>query len=527
MTLELNYNEEVALIAKETFEALHVYVTLNDPCCYTLPKVFIHERDFNDYDISWLATEYGSDNVNNTLTNLSGFSNSTFDMWGEQLLNSRSYEAVFHAASEMQKILHQEVPSIVAYQNVYAQVYRTDKFIDHIVDLDRYMTGYWTMMNIIRFDNVRGGILAVGVDKEHDSFNIFSAESNVSKTIFDKCYLRLFTRTPDLQATPQLAKEMTVETHDDNPSIQEGYTRFTIEMSNNSYWTDDTSYRTDDIHVTAYDVAFTFNYIIGSGEFGNPIAEDLIDLVTVYAPNPFRVVLEFWTESYWNFEKFAYRYILPKHRLANMSFEDWDEWSLTTGTWDEYPHNVESLCNGPFVLTDAEPNEFYELSTNIDWLYNYYDYLPPIVDVYLSSAEDFSTFFPYFQLRWDVDFLPEPHYVTHLPSGFDYTILLDGEHYVSRRYRTFSTPGAPGAQPISVSVSDAYLTGGSHNFTIIVETLYRGLEIDTVIVTVQVSMYQMTPILGVMLPFLFTGLLMIGGQIVDPKKARNINEGPE
>jgi ABC-type transport system substrate-binding protein len=492
-------NDEIAMIAKEALEDLHVMVRISDPCCNS--NMILHERDFTDYDISWLASEYGSAFVNETMINLSGFSNSTFDMWGEQLLNSRSYEAVFHAASEMQKILHYEVPSVVVYENYYFQMYRTDKFKDHIEDLDRYITGYWTMLNIKRVDGLLGGTLVVAVDQDPDSFNFFSAESNVSKILMDMMYLGLYTRTPELEATPQLAKGMVVETHEDNPYVSKGHTRYILEMKNDLFWT-------DGVPVTADDVAFTFRYILDSDYYGNPMAEDLTGLVAVYAPNPMRVVVEFDTESYWNFEKFAYSYILPKHVLEEIGLEDWDNWSLTL---EERPHILERSC-GPFIFTDYEPNEFYELSVNPDWRDDPYNGLPAS-DISIIPVEDFSTMLPFFQFRWDLTWDHQDYYYP-----FDYTILLDGEHFLTSRWYGYGT--------INVNVNDPYLFQGTHNFTIIIETLHHGLAIDTVIVTIQVSMYQVTPILGLVLPFAITGFFMVVRKTLKPRRVIEIDRGP-
>ncbi len=58
---------------------------------------------------------------------------------------------------------------------------------------------------------------------------------------------------------------------------------------------------------------------------------------------------------------------------------------------------------------------------------------------------------------------------------------------------------------------------GTHNFTIIVETLYHGLESDTVIVTIQVSMFQVTPVIGFVIPFGILGIVMLSKRIVGQK----------
>ncbi len=173
---------------------------------------------------------------------------------------------------------------------------------------------------------------------------------------------------------------------------------------------------------------------------------------------------------------------------------------------------MQSVSCGPFQLTDYEPNEFYELSVNPDWRSDTY-YGNPYSDVSLSSSEDFSTVFPFFRLRWDLIWSSDS---TNYPPGFYYTILLDGEHYLSRTwYNSYSY--YYNSDTISLNVNNPYLTQGIHNFTIIVETLYQGLDIDTVMVTVQISMYQITPVIGFAIPFGVIGIVMLSKKIVGPK----------
>ncbi|MFW9767305.1 MAG: ABC transporter substrate-binding protein [Candidatus Thorarchaeota archaeon] len=495
-------NDEIAQITKEAFEALNIAVVVNDPSVYFLPEVHLHERDFDDFDITWMVSEYGSEYTNNTMINLSGFSNSTFDFWGRQLLTSSSYEDVFHAASEMQKILHNEVPSLIAYQNIYHQAYSSYRFMDYVEDIDRYMTGLWTTMNVKRVDGYGGGVLAIGVETNPDSLNPFTGQSEVSKAIFDGMLLGLYARTPTLEPTPQIAKAMTVERHQNNTQIPKGNTRFTFDVNTNLRWT-------DGVNITAYDVAFTFNYIKESGMYGNPMAEKLTDLFTVYAPSPYQVVFEFSSESYWNFEKIAYTYILPKHVIEKYGYDEWYSWNLVSG---ELP-DIQSISSGPFMLVDYKENDFYELSINPDW-YKYEVVNRAISDVYIIPAQDFSTMLPFFQLKWDLEFVPEPEYSDQYPFGMTYSILLDGEHFHSGQW-TFDYYYFD--ETIYVNVNDPYLTQGTHNFTIVIESPYHGLEKDTVIVTVQVSMYQVTPIFGFMIPFLVTGMIVIIRQIIEPK----------
>ncbi len=504
---ETNDNQKVASIAKQALEMLHVDVMttgyqswLKSFNPFSQFNMVLRERDFSDYGICWLVSEFGSEYADDININPSGFSNSTFDIWGEQLLDSNSHEGVFQAAAEMQKILHYEVPSVVAYQNYYFQAYREDHFKGHVEDLDRHIDGYWTMLNIKQMDETLGGPVVVSTDGPPDSFNIFVAESNSSKKIFDKIHLGLYTRTPDLEPVPQLIEQILIETSEENPNVPKGHSRYTIDLRKNAAWS-------DGVPVTAEDVSFTFNYILDSGFCGNPMADDLTELMSVYSPSTQRVVFEFYSESYWNFEKFAYQYILPKHIFDDFSIEEWD--SLNISILEDNP--VENVNCGPFVLSDFEEGEFYELSVHPNWIRAYPgnegSYIPK-----LSPSPDFWSPFQTFKIMWNFYWeivwsqrsefgtVALGRYRAAYPgfAAYRYTILLDGEYYLSTSWKYYEWT----SNQIFILVNDNSLSLGQHNFTIIIENSYNsGLQIDTVLVTIMLPTIVGTFSVGLTLPF--------------------------
>jgi ABC-type transport system substrate-binding protein len=139
-----------------------------------------------------------------------------------------------------------------------------------------------------------------------------------------------------------------------------------MDIIQNATWSDGTK-------LTADDVANTFTYILESARYGNKRSVELGDLQAAYAPTPTRVVLEFNTESYWHFSRFAYEKIVPKHIFNEddgISFEDWRIWNPVFNPSE--PH----ITSGPFILTDHVVGEFYELSANPDFCY-YPDFSDP------------------------------------------------------------------------------------------------------------------------------------------------------
>ena len=327
----------------------------------------LYAVNFYDNDVDWLAYDYWSEYADVFGENPTNFRNATYDSWRDQLLHGITYEEVFEAVVEMQKILQYNVPRLVVYENAYMQAYRNDVFTGQVEDILRYISGPWTMRKIHRLDGALGGTVPVAISEEPDSFNIFVDYSAFSAFILCELWPSLFRYSPAGTPWPDLAETMLTETHSDNLAVPEGRTRFTIDIIQNATWS-------DGVPLTAEDIAFTFTYIIESAVYGNPTASELGDLLSAYAPSLFRVVLEFATESYWHFNNFAYQYIIPKHIFNDedgIGYEGWNTWNPI---FDPEEPNVN--C-GPFIFSDFEEGNFYRISKNPLFQYQIPDEPPP------------------------------------------------------------------------------------------------------------------------------------------------------
>ncbi|MGQ4911207.1 MAG: ABC transporter substrate-binding protein [Candidatus Thorarchaeota archaeon] len=319
--------------------------------------------NFYSNDVDWLAYSYWSDYANTPLMNPTNFANESYDAWRDQLLYGTTYEEVYEAAAAMQLILHQNVPRLVVYENTYMQGYRNDQFTGHVEDLARYISGPWTMRKIHKLDGTRGGTVSIAIGEEPDSFNLFVSSSAYSAAILTELYPSLYSFGPDMNPWPDIAESLAIETHATNPAVPAGHTRFTIDIIQNATWTDGTP-------LTAEDVAFSYTYAFESGQYGNPAISGLDDLVAAYAPTTYRVVIEFATESYWHFSNFAFRSIIPKHifnDVDGIGYEAWNRWNPVFDPDDP------QVTAGPYVFSDYEAGEFYEISANPDFYY----YPPP------------------------------------------------------------------------------------------------------------------------------------------------------
>jgi ABC-type transport system substrate-binding protein len=101
--------------------------------------------------------------------------------------------------------------------------------------------------------------------------------------------------------------------------------------------------------------------------YDNLAGTDLTDLSGIYAPNPYRAVFEFSSESYWHFNKFAYDVIIPEHIFndnTGIGFEGWNTWHPVFVP--THPH----VTSGPFIFTEYDNREdTYELTRNSNYYY--------------------------------------------------------------------------------------------------------------------------------------------------------------
>ncbi|MHA2160072.1 MAG: ABC transporter substrate-binding protein, partial [Candidatus Thorarchaeota archaeon] len=356
-------------VARDAFNALHINVDFQQNSWPDILSLRNHHTDydmvmyayaFHTGDVDHLAYEYGSKYAKASLHNPCNFRNATFDSWIEQLLHNNTYEAVAEAATAMQLILHENVPRIVTYVRNIIQPYRTDTFTGHVPDVARTVSSQWTWRKIHRIDGTRGGTVNVNYGIDPETFNIFLYSTIYSSELLLNLWPSLYSRDPNMDPWPYLAENTLVETHATNSDVAEGNTRFTIDIVKNATWTDGTP-------ITAQDVAFTFTYYYETARLGNPHSIGLGDLVAAYAPStPYRVILEFGTESYWHFSRLADKKIIPKHIFNpddGIGYEGWNEWNPVFNP--SHPH----VTGGPFILTDWQDGEFYELSANPDFFY--------------------------------------------------------------------------------------------------------------------------------------------------------------
>ncbi|MFW9926278.1 MAG: ABC transporter substrate-binding protein, partial [Candidatus Thorarchaeota archaeon] len=325
--------------------------------------------NFPTHDIDeLLGFSYWSGYVEEPYKNPTNFANATYDSWRDQLLNSPSYNDVYEAAAEMQKILHYNVPIVVTYENIYIQAYRTDWFEGHVSEFAEGISGSWTNLKVHRIEGLPkapfGGRFLTTLDGGPSWFNVLCTESSLDWPILYELYDSLFRINPDGADNLWLAESYLMERNADNPDVPIGHTRFTFNLVDNALWSDGTP-------LTAHDIAFTFNYM---RDHSLP-HYDFSQLTNAYAVSDFQVVAEFTGESYWYIHDVGYVPIVPEHI-----------WQSIDDPWSYAPNWNELVTSGPFFISSYSPDETITLTKNMNFFNLPENSPPPIMNIAYDNA---------------------------------------------------------------------------------------------------------------------------------------------
>ncbi len=311
---------------------------------------------FTNFDVNWLAYNYWSEYADEPFWNSPAFKNESYDSWRDQLLHATDYEDVLEAAREMQKIWVYECPEIVCYENILLSAYRTDRFEGWVNSPIDGVPGWWTNYKAHLKESVGGpfgGTMRWSNPLDIDTFNNMVSTSAYTNNVLTMLYDSLIQPGPDGLDVMWLAESYMIETHADNPSIPEGYSRFTFDIIQNATWS-------DGLPLTAEDVAFTLNFYRDGP--GNPQGANLNEMTAAFAPTPYTVIVDFETESYWHLHTVGYKPILPKHVFEDIGAENWN-------LWNPDPPNEPMVTSGPFNVSEYIAGEFTELTYNPNYFF--------------------------------------------------------------------------------------------------------------------------------------------------------------
>lgn len=311
---------------------------------------------FTTFDVDWLAYEYWSENAATPYYNFPCWRNSTYDGWREQLLHSTSYDDVYEAAQEMQKIWVHSSPNIILYENTLLSAYRTEQFEGYVNDVSGGVPGWWTNYKVHQKLSVGGpfgGTFRWSNPLDIDTFNFMATSSAYSRNILNQLYDAMINVDDKGRDLPWLAGSWVASTHTDDPAVPEGHTRITFALIQNATWT-------DGLPITAEDVAYSLNFYRDAP--ANPYGPTLRDMTAAYAKTTYEVVVEFSTESYWHLHAVGYQPVIPKHYFVTIGPDNWN-------TWNPQPPTTPMVTSGPFNVTHYVAGEFCELTYNPHFFY--------------------------------------------------------------------------------------------------------------------------------------------------------------
>ncbi|MHA2424636.1 MAG: ABC transporter substrate-binding protein [Candidatus Thorarchaeota archaeon] len=310
--------------------------------------------NFPDTDLDWLGFHFYGELAGVPGVNPCNFRNASYDSYRTKLLQGPTHRDVYRAAAAMQRILHENVPLLVVYEDIYTQAFRNDRFTGHVTDPLLGILNPYNLRNMQQSDGYSGGTVPISINSDPNTFNIYLSANDVASQIMSQLWPSLYLKGSDHSPIPHLATDMERETFYNRSSIPQYHTRYTIDIAQNAVWSDDRP-------ITAEDVVYSLIYAKRSGAFGNPAGQSLAQLSDAYAPTPFRVVIEFKSDSYWHFSHFAYDYVIPKHIFENIGFDRWNLWDPVFNATHPF------VTAGPFEYEDDERGEFYSFSTNTDY----------------------------------------------------------------------------------------------------------------------------------------------------------------
>ncbi|TFG04260.1 hypothetical protein EU538_12545, partial [Candidatus Thorarchaeota archaeon] len=271
-------------------------------------------------------------------------------------LHSVDYDSVYEAAIRMQEILVYESPVIVCYEKTYFSAYRTDRLEGYVNDRFRGATGWWTNYRAhlrASEDGPSGGTLRRSLSEPIDTFNILATGSQETHDLLSMLYDSLLRQDANGGLLPWLAESCALATHEDDPSVSQNHTRVTFDLVQNATWSDGEP-------LTASDVVFTLDFYRDAA--GHSYSQELNGMSALYTQTPYRVIIEFDTQSYWHLYTLTDMPILPAHALSDISPDEWESWN---------PDPAESMVtSGPFNVSEHVPGSYTRLTANEQYFRN-------------------------------------------------------------------------------------------------------------------------------------------------------------
>ncbi|TXT56113.1 MAG: exported protein of unknown function [Candidatus Thorarchaeota archaeon] len=461
--LDSGANQEIGIESVAALTRLKINATVNIVDIGTwLDKI----ANTGDYDMivlaktgftsdpTWMADRYSSNMANSVSMNPTGFANSTFDSWIQQLKYGTTWTEVKEAATAMQEILHYECPEVPIYNGYAYYAQRNDTYQNFVNELLYGTPSYWTSMKArLQTDEggALGGTLRVGTKDNHSTFNFMEEVSTTQRIelIDDLLWDTLLKETPEKEMIPWIAEDWDIRTNESDPSIDDGHVVYTFYLVKNASFTDGHP-------LTADDVAFSLWFY--ANESSNPYEQNLVNMLRADAISSYILQVEFSTSTFWNLYHTGLSPIMPEHIMSAYAP---NEYLL----WNPDPNTEEMVTSGPFNVSQYHIGSNYTLErvpTHWKHLPQRDDSQAPIVDDTADFTIGWGT--PSVSIFWDAnDAYP-----------YSYRILKNG---------TVQESGLWDGSFIQYNIAET-LELGVHNYTIEFKDWGGRTSTDMVLITV-------------------------------------------
>ncbi|MHA1907200.1 MAG: ABC transporter substrate-binding protein [Candidatus Thorarchaeota archaeon] len=327
-------------------------------CCVSY-QLYNHEdyeisfltRTIRTEDVDFLAQDYSTKSADAFYHNFPNFRNSTYDYYAEQLLKAIEYDELVQAARDIQKILIDECPIIVVYEQITTTAYRIDRFENHANDSYFGSSSWWSNYQAHLKEDQGGpfgGRLRWGTWLPYTVFIPYLSATRQDRDFLNNIYDSLLRISPEGEIIPWLAESYRITTHEDDDQIVEGSMRITFEIRDDFFWSDGTPVIIEDI--------------INNLDFldDNPdtfYSKDLKNMTAISMQTRTSLIVEFNTESYWHLYSLGRVLFMPSNFLQNLSLENFYEW---------YPDlsQEDLITSGPFKLTEYRELDYLKLEVN-------------------------------------------------------------------------------------------------------------------------------------------------------------------
>jgi len=382
--------ETVVALSVDAFKSLHIKAT-QDLIDFNTLLARVDSGDFNAgfWAFNLGGTEplflenFKSDDIGNDWN----FVNSTYDDYVDTMLESNNETEVYEACWNAQRILWEEQPLTVAYQNLLISAYRKDPWTGYVNTEGEGVFDTWSFLKVhlkegfgsgADFDNYKqGGRFTVSLPEQMESTNILNSNSAYTHMTLNMVYDGLYSRNPySLADGAGIAYDWKVEQVDPanltaTPGAVEGdLTKITYYLRN------ETILWHDGQELTSEDVAYSYTLV---NESNSPVYLTAVQDVT-HVETPDAKTVEI-------FCKIGGLFTLHRTSLPVFPKHIWEPISNPL-TWS----NPDPVGSGPYKWKSRTPGELVVLERNDDYIYNPRNYVwPGIPEETTTTSESTSS----------------------------------------------------------------------------------------------------------------------------------------